>query len=315
MRFHCNSKTHLYIRSHIKQSPDSYRDLARTYGISLSTVHRWKHSQQQEDRSSRPVNVRQAMCPQARTMALQLRKKGLTLDECLDSLRPLFPKLARATLHRFLVREGLGNLKPAKSPSKNFKSYEPGFIHIDSFQLPTLGGKKRYCYLAIDRATRISTLEIYESRDQGIGVDFLGKALQFFPFLIHRVLTDNGGEFTNRHYKPKQGGPKRLHPFALLCLERGISHRLIAPYTPRTNGMVERMVQTTKNATTLKYTYSSPHEMITSLHHWMRTYNQYRKHSAIGRRTPEQELHRWYKDKPELFTREPASSPKVFSTY
>lgn len=309
MHLHCNAATSPKIRLTIATSLLSCRALAQIYQISPSTVSRWKrrHIEDLRDRSSRPHTVRGAMGQDCKAIALRLRKEGFTLDECLESIRLSYPSLSRATLHRFLEKEGLGNLRRAKAPQKKFKDYEPGFIHVDSFQLPTLEGQKRYCYLAIDRATRTSFLASYLSRDKQVAVDFLNRLVDFFPFKIHRLLTDNGGEYTNRFYKPEQGGAKTQHPFPALCKALGIEHRLIQPYTPQTNGAVERLVRTVKQATVKKTNYDSPKDMVAALHTWMNTYNQHRKHGGIQRKTPLEQAQRWYKERPELFTRNPAT--------
>src|SRR3954451_22883713 len=56
---------------------------------------------------------------------------------------------------------------------------------------------------------------------------FLEEALAAFPFRVTHLLTDRGSCFT-------------AEGFEKLCRELGIEHRETRPYTPRTNGMVER---------------------------------------------------------------------------
>ena len=51
--------------------------------------------------------------------------------------------------------------------------------------------------------------------------------LAAFPFRVTRLLTDRGSCFT-------------ADGFEKLCRELGVEHRETRPYTPRTNGMVER---------------------------------------------------------------------------
>ena len=55
----------------------------------------------------------------------------------------------------------MGNLNalkpaPAQEPHKAFKSYEPGFVHMDVKYLPQMQdeSRRRYLFVAIDRATR-----------------------------------------------------------------------------------------------------------------------------------------------------------------
>ena len=56
---------------------------------------------------------------------------------------------------------------------------------------------------------------------------FLEEALAAFPFRVTRILTDRGSCFT-------------AEGFEKACRRLGIEHRKTRPYTPRTNGMVER---------------------------------------------------------------------------
>jgi IS30 family transposase len=54
--------------------------------------------------------------------------------------------------------------------------------------------------VAIDRATRLIYLEVHDNKRADTASKFLEKALDFFPFHITKVLTDNGKEFTlNNH--------------------------------------------------------------------------------------------------------------------
>ena len=50
--------------------------------------------------------------------------------------------------------------KPAHKP---FKAYEPGCVHIDVKYLPRMGDedRRRYLFVAIDRATRRSFVRLY----------------------------------------------------------------------------------------------------------------------------------------------------------
>lgn len=316
MQIHSNSTTTGFVRGVMRSSSESCRTLAGKYGVSTATVHRWKHREGGKDKSSRPLRLRNALSRECEEAALRLRRQGLCLDACLDALTPLFPEVRRATLHRLFVKHGLRRLeKPESAKAKKFKRYEPGFIHVDSFQLPALGKRKRHCYLAIDRATRLVFLKVYDRKTKEAAVDFLERLIAFFPFRIHRLLTDNGGEYTHRHYRAWPSGPKTPHPFGVLCQAKGISHRLTKAYTPRTNGMVERLVKTTKTATVHSKKYPSHQALDADLRAWMGIYNLCRPHGGIQRRTPENESLRWYKEKPEIFTRDPASLIEVFTTY
>jgi transposase InsO family protein len=313
MLFHFNAKTNVHMRAEIRDSELSVRALASHYRVSPSVVHSWKHREDLPDRSSRPHALRSAISEDAKCVALELRRKGLTLDECQEALLPVFPGVSRASLHRFYSSEGLGRLHvPQKRENKKFKSYEPGFLHVDTFNMPKLGGKKRYCFLAIDRATRMVLLKVYDSRSKHDAEDFLLSAIEFFPFKIHRALTDNGSEYTNHYYKG--GTACKEHSFDLVCRLNSILHRLTGVRTPQTNGMAERMVRMAKEKALKPMRFDSHQQMEEALLAWCANYNCFRKHGSLGRKTPLDVALEWYKIKPEIFTRDPASMLEAFGT-
>ncbi len=88
------------------------------------------------------------------------------------------------------------------------------------------------------------------------------------------MLTDNGIQFADL---PKnRSGPTavlRGHPFDRACREHGIEHRLTKPNHPWTNGRVERMNRTIKDATVKRYPYDSHHRLVRHLDDFVATYN------------------------------------------
>ena len=174
--------------------------------------------------------------------------------------------------------------------------------------LPKLEGKKRYCFVAIDRATRLSFLFVYENKDKKAATDFLKQCLSFFPFAISKILTDNGREFTLKGFKNRWGtAVKTVHDFEQVCQEQEIEHRTTLPYTPKTNGMVERMNGLTKENTTKRNRYVTVQAMRDDLHGWFVRYNFCRKNRRIGGKTPYEAVLAWYKKDPSLFFREPTT--------
>jgi len=312
MQIHSNAKTTVLIRAGFRNGNQSYRSIARTYKVSVSTVYKWRKRDEFTDLSSRPKNVRCGIGPEAECIALKLRKEGLTLDECLDGVRSAFPEVKRATLHRLFKKHGLGRLRVKKKEAvKKFKAYKPGYVHIDTFNLPRLDRKRRYCFLAVDRATRLFCLGVYSRRTKANAKDFLERAVAFFPFKLTHVLTDNGTEYTNSHYKG--GTAKNKHPFDEFCELKGIEHRLTRIRTPKTNGMAERMVQMTKEKALRNVRYQTPEAMIQGLNDWTHRYNCTRKHGTI-KAVPLAQAMKWYKLEPDLFTRSPDTLLQMFTT-
>ncbi len=91
-----------------------------------------------------------------------------------------------------------------------------------------------FAHLAIDDHTRLSNVEVLPDEGGETTACFLGRALDLFArhrISVKRLLTDNGNGY-------------RSHAFDALCSKAGIRHLWTRPYTPRTNGKAERLVQT-----------------------------------------------------------------------
>lgn len=311
MHFHSNAATNRGQRRFIRHSSQSYRALSCQLCVSLATVHTWKHRAEETDRSCRPHTSHTALDNQEEALVLWMRQRGeLALDDLLEAALPLLPHLRRSSLHRLLVRHGCSRLaQKAQQDSAQpgtFKEYGPGFVHIDCFYLPKLEGQKHYCFVAIDRATRLVFLWVYENKNKEAATDFLKRCLQFYPFKVQKILTDNGREFTLSTFKNRWGTKtKSAHPFTQLCHDNQIEHRQTRPYTPKTNGMVERTNGLIKQGTTKQHTYQSVQEMKRDLHLWFVHYNFLRKHRRIGRITPYQAVCQWHQKQPELFLKKP----------
>ena len=65
----------------------------------------------------------------------------------------------------------------------------------------------------------------------------------------------------------------RVHRFDQICREHGIEHRLTKPNHPWTNGQVERMNRTIKDATDKRYHYDSHDQLRQHLQIFVYAYN------------------------------------------
>ena len=107
-----------------------------------------------------------------------------------------------------LHRHGVSRLpiEETKEQRKRFKTYEIGYVHIDSCELRHADGKL-VMFLAIDRVSKFTYVEFHDSAGKMEGSAFLSNAVQVFPYKIHTVLTDNGMAFADL---PKnRDGPSR----------------------------------------------------------------------------------------------------------
>ena len=312
MNYHANARTNQQQRKRIKESATPYRAMAKELGVSVTTVAKWKQRDDYKDRSSRPKNIKTAVPLTLHPVIEMLRKDWLCdMDVIWQALRQtVLPQLSRSSVYRHLVRAGLENRK-AFNPGKpravgKFRACPPGFLHIDVFSLPKIDGKRRYLFAAIDRATRALTMQVYDKRDKNCAASFLQHCQRFYPFRIYRIVTDNGGEFTNRFYRNVRGDRAQgVHPFEEACRKSRVRHVMTKIQHPWTNGLIERTGGTIKEATVYRHKYDSPAEMIAALYGFQRYFNEHRPYKAMGCKTPQRLTEEWYKKQPKRFFREP----------
>ena len=302
MQIHSNAATLQKQRQAIQTGNGTYREIAQEWRISVSTAYRWKHRSDTGDRSCRPHTIEYALSDEEQRAVLCLRRFRMSLDDIVDALEDVIPHLCRTNTYRLLVRAGVNRLPKTIRDAEpgSFKAYEPGYLHIDSFMLPGFDGTKRHCYVSVDRATRLVFLRVYKRRTLHSALDFLRQCSMFYPFRIRKVLTDNGKEYAYSYgYSAKGRRITKTHEFEQLCASLGIEHRRTRPYTPKTNGMVERMIGRIQQDTVYQFRYRSSAEMLDSLRNWLIQYNFHRKNRRIGRITPYEATSRWLIKDPE----------------
>jgi hypothetical protein len=159
---HKNARTTPVIRAEIAVSTDSPASLAQRFGMGESTVYKWKACDNFDDTSHTAHRLQTTLTPAKESIVVQLRKTLLLpLDDLLAVTREFFcVQATRSGLDRCLRRHGVKNLNALKTleptqPRKAFKSYEPGFIHIDAKYMPQMPDEISRCYLfvAIVRGT------------------------------------------------------------------------------------------------------------------------------------------------------------------
>src|SRR3954466_4292704 len=238
LSIHPNARTTPAVRAEIARSGEPTGELARRFGVSTETVRKWRERGPGGclDRSARPHKLPWKASGEERAVVCALRRApGFPLDDLAFVVRHFLPHLGRDNVYRILRAEGLSR-RPAPTkperPAGKFKEYEVGFAHVDVKHLPklrTAGGefRKRFLFVAIDRRSRSVHLAVEDDETEASTKAFLEEAIGAFPFRVTRLLTDRGSCFT-------------ADGFEKLCRELGVEHRKTRPYTPRTNGTVER---------------------------------------------------------------------------
>ena len=225
------------------------------------------------------------------------------MDDCLYALQNTFPHLTRSTLHRCLQRHGISRLpetreKPVK---KQYKSYAIGYFHIDIIEVQTDEGKLQL-FVAIDRTSKFVFAELHERVTRTVAAAFLKQLIASIPYRIHTILTDNGIQFANR--KRDKRAFKLL--FDRICETHGIDHRLTKPNHPWTNGQVERMNRTLKEATVHRYFYETHRQLREHLTTFLAAYNFAKRLKTLKSLTSYEVICQQWQEYPELFNFDPS---------
>ncbi len=190
-------------------------------------------------------------------------------------------KTSASTVYRTLVKNGESKL--AKSVSKrtvHTKRYQkkvPGHhiqVDVKFLWLIDQSGRRvrRFQYTAIDDATRIRALRIYDKHTQKNAINFVDYVVEKFPFRIHTIRTDRGHEFQAQFHWHVE--------------DKGIQHNYIKPRSPQLNGKVERSHRTDKDEFYQLLTYTDDVNLNKKLNEWENFYNFSRPHAAFDGKTP-----------------------------
>ena len=143
-----------------------------------------------------------------------------------------------------------------------------GYFHLDIAEVSTKQSKI-YLFVAIDRTSKFTYAELHPDKTRDWACQFLRQLISVVPYYIHTILTDNGIQFTNR-LKDKRAFK---HLFDHICSQHEIEHRLTKVNHPWTNGQVERMNRTIKEATVKRYYYQTHDQLKEHLQIFLTAYN------------------------------------------
>ncbi|MCP4315284.1 MAG: transposase family protein, partial [Hyphomicrobiales bacterium] len=177
-------------------------------------------------------------------------------------------KMSDATVSRILRRHGLNRLprgiRMRKVHTKRYQKQVPGHhIQMDVKFLTFIGEKgekvRRFQYTAIDDATRVRALKVYEKHTQANAINFVDHVIEKFPFRIREIRTDNGHEFQAKFHWHVE--------------DLGIRHAYIRRGTPQLNGKVERSHRSDGQEFYQLLSYKGDVDLEAKLEEWERFYN------------------------------------------
>ncbi|MBC7737821.1 MAG: IS481 family transposase [Candidatus Saccharibacteria bacterium] len=306
-------------RGAIQHSQASLRSLAKRYGVNQKTVAKWRKREGVADLPTGPKEPKSTVLSvEEEAVVVAFRRHTLlALDDCLYALQPTIPHLTRSSLHRCLQRHCISRLPDVvgdKEPKRKFKSYPIGFFHIDIAEVQTAEGRL-YLFVAIDRTSKFAFVELHRKALRRTAGDFLRHLVQAVAYKITIVLTDNGTHFTT----PGAGGsaaqlvaealakgePVWAHAFEYACATLGIQHRTTKPKHPWTNGQVERMNRTIKEATVKRFHYEDHAQLARHLANFISAYNFGRRLKTLKGLTPYKFICKCWTSQPERFILNP----------
>lgn len=267
-------------------------EVARGAGCSVRTVWKWVArfrvggESALPDRSSRPHRLGTRLPRYRHRQVLRARYRRWSTTRIAQETG-----IALSTVIHLVRRHGLQRL-PRLEPPRAIRRYEmsmPGeLLHVDTKKLGRIGrighrihGDRRTrvrgigweaLHVAIDAYSRVVYAEVLPTERSTDAAAFLARALAWYAALgipVRAVMTDNGACYRSR-------------TVAALLQQQGIVHKRTYPYTPRTNGKVERVIQTLLREWAYARPYPSSDRRTEWLARYLTTYNEVRGHSALN---------------------------------
>lgn len=298
MKIHRNAKTTASGRQLLLRRVDegwTMAAAAAAVGLSTRSGYKWRRRQRAgdavlADASSRPRRQPRQTPVAVHAQVVALRQQRWPGWRIAHALR-----MPRSTVTRLLKRAGLNRLSPVTPPVPVVR-YEwaaaGDLLHVDIKALMRIAGVghrihgdrrqmrrgigREYVHVAVDDHSRVAYAEVLETQDREASAAFITRALAWFAsqgVTIRRVMTDNGSAYRSYLFRDVLG-------------RAGIRHLRTRPYTPRTNGKVERLIQTLLREWAYATAYLDSPRRTKALKPWLRYYNRRRPHTALNSQPP-----------------------------
>ena len=239
----------------------------------------------------------------------------LPLDDCLYALQPTIPHLDAlvvAPLAPGAMVSRLPQVEGEASPKRRL-AHPIGYFRTSTsrrFEPPRASSIS----LSPSTGPRSSPLSNSATSPQACdAADFLRRLIEAVPYKVHTVLTDNGTHFTPLATRSPveiremiaEQKPFRAHAFEYACATNDVDHRLTKPKHPWTNGQVERMNRTIKDATVKRYFYETHEQLRTHLRDFVDAYNFARRLKTLKGLTPYEFVCKAWTSQPQRFKLNP----------
>ncbi len=168
---HGSARTTPRVQAELQASQETSSALAQRYGLSRSTVTKWRTRTTTHDAPMGPSSLHSTVLTLAEeAMVVEFRRRTLlplddvrrsSRSDVLGCLRDSIPKLTRSSLHRSLERHGISRLpeNPDKGSKRGkFAATAIGYVQVDISELRLAQGKLNM-FLAIDRVCKFTYVE------------------------------------------------------------------------------------------------------------------------------------------------------------
>lgn len=270
----------------------------RHFGISKSVFYRWFNRYDKRNLKTlefdtklrRPHNLREmTTSPRVLKLIYDIRLADLSKSkyEIQEELVRAGIKVARNVIQKVINRHFELRNDEHKARIRKSRNYKiarikakrelwekdlGSLVQVDTKHLYILGSRF-YVFVAIDCKSRLGFVYAYKSASSTNAADFLLKIINYFPFKIKAINTDNGSEYLLNFHK--------------LCEKLTISHYFTYPHTPKMNSRAERLIKT------LEYEFFHYRTLIPEIGEVRKIcrefndhYNKKRFHQALSYKTP-----------------------------
>lgn len=271
----------------------------RHFGMHHRTFYRYLNRFKQqglqglESQSHRPKRVRRPLTPLSVVDRVrQLRKANPELSKYKLAVilkRDYGHTLSASSVGRIIARYQLfftppvkpkghpqrrASLQRIRKPAHYHVSRPGDLIEVDVKYLPTVSGRRRYGFVAIDVVSKQATVHVASTISSAQGALAWHKAVRKLG-LPKAVLTDNGSE--------------NLGAFADLLKSQPTDHYFARPQTPKDKPHVERFIGTLERECLqwggVALDLADQQQVIDG---WLKKYHSYRPHQALGYLTPDE---------------------------
>lgn len=273
----------------------------RHFGISKSVFYRWKNryrpynlkTLEDDKKNRRPHHLRE-MTTDPRILARiydirkadpekskweiheELKRQGITVaHNVIQKVIRRHPELSNSQHIKKLAKHRKYVIARLRASREMRERYPGALVQIDTKHFYVLG-IRFYLFCVVDCKSRYGYIWCYKNISSASGADFLQRVINYFPFKVEAIQTDNGSEYLLNFHKA--------------CTTKGIMHYFTYPHTPKMNGRAERIIKTAV------YEYFNwQYDLLPDIFEINRhcaifnsKYNTKRLHQRLGYKTPQE---------------------------